>query len=89
MPPTQMLEGTGEELQRLLVQFPNDRFRLVPLSAPEAESELCPTASEEGSLFDLLGGYVGCVEGSGENNAARASELFTEYVDKKHKEGHL
>ncbi|MCW3097223.1 MAG: hypothetical protein JWL77_2841 [Chthonomonadaceae bacterium] len=86
----QMLEGTGEELQRMLAQFPHERFRLIPLSEPEAESEQNENSSEEtGSLYDLLGDYVGCVEGSGESNAARASELFTEYVVKKHAEGHL
>ena len=84
-----MFEGTGEELQRFLEQFPQERFRLVPLSTLEAENVQNGNATEEGSLYDLLQGYIGSVEGSGENNAARASELFTEYVVKKHKEGHL
>ena len=35
MAQTQMLEGTGEELQRLLQQFPKERFRLVHLTSPE------------------------------------------------------
>ena len=86
----QTIEGTGEELQRMLAQFPHERFRLVPLPEPEMESEQNANVSDEaGSLYDLLGDYVGCVEGSGESNAARASEIFTEYVVKKHAEGHL
>jgi len=28
----QIFEGTGEELQRMLEKYPNERFRLVPLS---------------------------------------------------------
>lgn len=85
----QMLEGTGEELQRLLAQFPHDRFRLVPLPVAGAENGQNGSAAETGSLYDLLGDYVGSVEGNGENNAAHASELFTEYVARKHNEGHL
>ena len=85
----QMLEGTGEELQRMLEQFPNERFRLVPLPVVDAENEQNGNAAEAGSLYDLLGDYVGSVEGNGEKNAARASELFTEYVVKKHNEGNL
>lgn len=85
----QIYEGTGAEIQRLLEQYPNERFRLVPIPPTEAENRHNDNALEAGSLFDLLGDYVGCVEGNGENNAARASELFTEYVVKKHKEGHL
>ena len=85
----QMLEGTGEELQRMLEQFPNERFRLVPLPVVNAQTEHNGSATEEGSLYDLLGDYVGSVEGNGENNAARASELFTEHLVKKHNEGHL
>jgi hypothetical protein len=85
----QMLEGTGEELQQILEQFPKDRFRLVRLPSVDIENGQHRRATEEGSLYDLLGDYVGSVEGSGENNAAQASTLFTEYVAKKHKEGHL
>ena len=85
----QTLEGTGEELKRMLEQFPNERFRLVPLPLVNAENGEDGSAAEAGSLYDLLGDYVGSVEGNGENNAARASELFTEYVAKKHNEGHL
>jgi hypothetical protein len=86
-PPT--LEGTGEELRRMLEQFPNERFRLVPLPVTEMDIVQNGMTAEAGSLYDLLGDYIGSVEGSGENNAARASELFTEYVVKKHKEGCL
>ena len=86
----QMLEGTGEELQRMLAQFPHERFRLVPLPKTEATIEQNESNSEEGgSLYDLLGDYIGSVDGSGENSAARVSELFTEYVVKKHAEGNL
>ena len=73
----------------MLEQFPNERFRLVPLPLVNAENGEDGSAAEAGSLYDLLGDYVGSVEGNGENNAARASELFTEYVAKKHNEGHL
>jgi hypothetical protein len=86
----QTWEGTGEELQRVLTQFPHARFRLIPLSEPEVESGQNENGSEEtGSLYDLLGDYVGCVEGSGESNATRVSELFTEYVVKKHERRHM
>jgi hypothetical protein len=85
----QMLEGTGEELQRLLAQFPHDRFRLVPLPVVGVENGQNGSTVEAGSLYDLLGDYVGSIEGNGENNAARASELFTDYVARKHIEGHL
>jgi hypothetical protein len=83
-----ILEGTGEELQRHLQQFPNDRFLLTPLpvtstQGPEEEQ------SDEGSLFDLLSDYIGSVEGNGESNAANHSELFKDYVQAKRKEGHL
>ena len=83
-----ILEGTGEELQRHLEQFPNDRFRLTPLTVSQAE-DAPKEPPGDGSLFDLLGDYIGSVEGSGESNAERHSELFKEYVVKKHKEGHL
>lgn len=86
----QVLEGTGEELQRMLAQFPHERFRLVPL--PETEATIEQSAGdveEEGSLYELLGDYIGSVEGNGENNAARVSEIFTEYVVKMHTEGNL
>jgi len=90
MAPPQVLEGTGEELQRLLAQFPHERFRLVPLPAKEVTIEQSESSAEEaGSLYDLLGDYIGSVEGNGENNAARVSEIFTEYVVKKHTEGNL
>ena len=86
----QVLEGTGEELQRMLAQFPHERFRLVPLPAAETTIEQKESNTEqEGSLYDLLGDYIGSVEGSGENSAAQVSELFTEYVVKKHAEGKL
>jgi hypothetical protein len=89
MAQSKMLEGTGEELQRLLEQYPKERFRLVPLPEIEAENGHDEEELEGDSLYDLLGDYIGSVEGSGENNAERASELFTEYVVKKHNEGHL
>ena len=81
-----MLEGTAEELQRLLAQFPHNRFRLVPLPVTGAENGQNGSATEAGSLYDLLGDYIGSVEGNGENNGERASELFTDYVVKKHNE---
>ncbi len=85
----QTLEGTGEELQQMLEQFPTERFRLIPLPAPDARNGQNGDAAETGSLYDLLGDYVGSVEGDGQSNAARASELFTEYVVKKRDEGTL
>ena len=33
-----MLEGTGEELERILKQMPKQRFRLIPLPAREEAS---------------------------------------------------
>ncbi len=89
MAQSQILEGTGEELKRLLEQFPSERFRLIPLPVTDTENEPNVNALETGSLYDLLGDYVGCVEGSGANNAARVSELFAEHVVKKHSEGTL
>jgi hypothetical protein len=86
----QMLEGTGEELQRMLVQFPHERFRLVFLPKTEDPIDQSENKSAEaGSLYDLLGDYIGSVAGSGENSAARASELFTDGVVKRHVEGNL
>ena len=89
MVPPHVLEGTGEDLQRVLEQFPKDRFQLVRLPGSETEQEQEGNADESGSLYDLLRDYVGSVAGSGENNAARASDLFTDYVVKKHKAGQL
>jgi hypothetical protein len=43
----------------------------------------------EGSLLDFLGGFVGCVEGTGEPVAREHSEYFTEYLLEKKRQGRL
>ncbi|HZO88517.1 MAG TPA: hypothetical protein VFB38_09260 [Chthonomonadaceae bacterium] len=96
MAPPQVIEGTGEELQRHLAQFPNERFLLVPLSSSGVdtaqektqEAELSPVAEGE-ILADFLGDFIGCIQGSGANNSENTGQKFTEYLVKKHKEGHL
>ena len=65
MAQTQMLEGTGEELQRLLEQFPKERFRLVPLTSPETEKERNDAAVTEESPYDLLENYLGSLRETG------------------------
>lgn len=40
-----VLEGTGEELQRMLAQFPHERFRLVPL--PQTETTIDKNSAEQ------------------------------------------
>ena len=82
-------EGTGEELQRLLEQHPTERFRLVALPAEDPTTGSTVEIGKAGSLYDLLGDFVGCIEGSGENNASRASDLFAEHLAAKRKAGHL
>lgn len=83
-----ILEGTGEELQRHLAQFPNDRFRLTSLPA-RPDEDAAEEQLSDGSLFDLLGDYIGSVEGNGEDNAERHSERLKDYVQDKQREGRL
>jgi hypothetical protein len=56
-----MFEGTGEELQRHLQQYPNERFRLVPIAKGTSldgfEAQASPetiTPDEEECLLDEL-----------------------------------
>ena len=84
-----VFEGTGAELQRMLVEFPQDRFRAIQLLDAEPAVNLQDDDEPAYSLFDLLGDYVGSVDGSADGSAARVSELFAEYVVQKRNEGHL
>lgn len=49
------------------------------------------TASEEESrtLFDFLSGYIGTVEGSGEDVSKNGAQLFVDELVKKKRDGHL
>lgn len=44
---------------------------------------------EEGTLFDFLSGYIGTVEGSGEDVSRIGSQLFTDSLVEKKRRGHL
>lgn len=78
----QILEGTGEELQRLLEKFPKERFRLTPLAGTETVNGKYRSSAEAESLFDLLRDYVGSSEVSsernGQNTASRVEEFLIE-----------
>lgn len=60
--------------------FVVNRLREV-LNLPETQSG--------SSLFDLLDGYVGTVEGSGEAFSERTTELYTDSLLQKKKLGRL
>lgn len=86
----QIIEGTGEELERYLKQEPKRRFRLIPLSEEGiAESISNGGPPQGGSLADLLGDYIGFVKGDGEANSENCGEKFADYLVQKRQEGRL
>ena len=45
-------------------------------------------AGESKTLADLLGDYIGCIEGNGES-ARNAGKQFTDHLIQKQRDGHL
>jgi hypothetical protein len=54
------------------------------LPPPPSES-----SSEKATLFDLLSGYIGTVEGTGETLSENCGQRFSEELVAKHERGHL
>ena len=72
-------QGTTPE--SLALDALQERFGEETKETPETESE--------GSAYDLFAGRIGRIHGSNEALSQNPGERFTEYVVKKHQEGHL
>lgn len=77
-----------QETQEKLGIKPGDSLHVL-LCTEEPNAPDLPSVIEGESLADFLGDFIGCVEGSGANNSDNTGEKFTEYLVKKHGEGHL
>ena len=78
------IEGTWDELASHAAEFRGKRLRLTIID------ELTPHVAVEGqSLADMLGDFIGCVNGNGENNSDDTGLKFAEYVHSKHRDNRL
>ena len=84
----EIFEGTWEELTAYADELRGKLLRLTIISTASNSGEATEPA-EPKNLAEFLGNFVGSVEGSGANNSEDTAEKFTQYLVKKHAEGHL
>ena len=83
-----ILEGTWDELAIHANELRGKRLRLTVISNTIPVDEATEPVQPK-NLAEFLGDFIGSVEGSGENNSDDTGEKFTQYLVKKHEEGHL
>jgi hypothetical protein len=83
-----ILEGTWDELAVHADALRGKRLRLTIISNTTPVDE-ANEAVQPRNLAEFLGDFIGSVEGNGENNSEDTGEKFTQYLVKKHAEGHL
>lgn len=83
-----IFEGTWEELVAHADELRGKLLRLTIISNTTHVGE-ATEAIQPKNLAEFLGDFIGSVEGSGENNSDGTREKFTQYLVKKHAEGHL